>query len=135
MDNNEINIVLFDGVCNLCNAVVKFIIRHDPKAKFRFASLQSESGQILIAKIGLAVESINTLVYIKSNMFYIKSSAVLRILRGLGGGWILLFSLILIPRFLRDLAYDFIAKRRYRYFGKSDSCMMPAPEYQGRFMK
>lgn len=135
MKNNETNIILFDGICNLCNKTVQFIIRRDPKSKFRFASLQSEVGQSLMRQIGLPAENHNSLVYIRDNRFYIKSTAVLRILRGIGGGWLLLFGLIIIPRFLRDLGYDFIAKRRYRYFGKRESCMIPSRKYRGRFLE
>ena len=134
MDNNITNIVLFDGICNLCNKTVQFIIHRDQKSKFRFASLQGEAGQLLMKQIGVPAES-QTIVYISDNRFYIKSTAVLRILRGLGGGWLLLFSLIIIPRFLRDLVYDIIAKRRYRYFGKRESCMIPSLEYRERFLE
>jgi len=135
MDNNETNIVLFDGICNLCNKSVQFIIHRDPKSKFRFASLQSEVGKSLMRQIGLSTENNNSLVYIRDNRFYIKSTAVLRILRCLGGGWLLLYGLIIIPRFLRDWGYDFIAKRRYRLFGKRASCMIPSPEDRARFLE
>ena len=135
MENNETNIILFDGICNLCNKTVQFIIHRDPTSKFRFASLQSEIGQSLMRQIGLPAENHNSLVYIRDNRFYIKSTAVLRILRGIGGGWLLLFGLIIIPRFLRDWGYDFITKRRYRYFGKRESCMIPSREYRGRFLE
>ena len=135
MDNNETNIVLFDGICNLCNKTVQFIIQRDPKSKFRFASLQSEVGQSLMRQIGLPAESNDSLVYIRDTRFYIKSTAVLRIFRVLGNGWLLLFVFIILPRFLRDWGYDFIAKRRYRYFGKRASCMIPTPEYRGRFLE
>jgi predicted DCC family thiol-disulfide oxidoreductase YuxK len=135
MDNKETNIVLFDGICNLCNKAVQFIISRDRKAKFRFASLQSEAGTLLSRQIGLPSGSNDSLVYIMDKRFFIKSAAVLQILRRLGGGWRLLFGLIIIPWFLRDLLYDFVAQRRYRYFGKSESCMIPAPQYKGRFLE
>lgn len=135
MNGSETNIVLFDGVCNLCNKTVQFIIRKDSKAKFRFASVQSESGQLLLEQLGLPLDSFESLVYIRDNRFYIKSTAVLKILRGLGGGWQLLYLLIIIPRFLRDMGYDFIAIRRYRCIGKSETCVVPTPEYQKRFLE
>ena len=135
MHSKETNIVLFDGVCNLCNSTVQFIIRHDPKAKFKFASIQSDRGQLLIERHGLLIENADSLIYIRDKKVYIKSTAVLLILRRLSGGWKLLFGLVIIPGFLRDMIYDFIAKRRYRYFGKSESCIIPAPEFQGRFIE
>ena len=134
MVKNETNIVLFDGVCNLCNSTVQFIIRHDSKAKFRFASLQSEVGQLLISQLGLPVETLNTIIYITDNQFYTKSSAVLHIFRTMAGGWNILFGLMIIPPFLRDFAYDFIAKRRFRFFGRSESCVIPTQENQERFL-
>lgn len=135
MDKNETDIVLFDGVCNLCNKTVWFIIRNDAKAKFRFASLQSEAGQLLLRQFGFPAANLNSLIYIRNSCFYIKSTAVLKILGGLGGGWLLLSALIIIPGFLRDWGYDFIANRRYRYFGKRESCMIPDPEYRERFLE
>ena len=135
MHSKETNIVLFDGVCNLCNSTVQFIIRYDPKAKFKFASIQSGRGQLLMERHGLPIENTDSLIFISDKRVYIKSTAVLMILQGLSGGWKLLFGLIIIPGFLRDRIYDFIAKRRYRYFGKSESCIIPAPEYQERFIE
>ena len=135
MSNSEINIVLFDGVCNLCNKTVQFIIRNDSKAKFRFASVQSESGQLLLRQLGLPIDNVDTLVYICDNEFFLKSTAVLRILRELGSGWQLFYFLIIIPRLIRDRMYNFIAKWRYKWFGKSETCIIPAHEYQARFLE
>ncbi|HEY3390237.1 MAG TPA: DCC1-like thiol-disulfide oxidoreductase family protein [Prolixibacteraceae bacterium] len=134
MSNSEINIVLFDGICNLCNKSVKFIICNDSKSKFRFASIQSESGQLLLIQLGLPPDRVESLVYITGNKFYLKSTAVLMILRHLGSGWSLMYSFIIIPRFLRDMLYNFIAKWRYKWFGKSENCMLPTPENQARFL-
>jgi len=135
MSNSEVNIVLFDGVCNLCNKTVLFIIRNDSNAKFRFASVQSESGQLLLGQLGLPLECFDSLVYISDKRFYLKSMAVLRILQKLGGGWQLLYVFVIIPRFLRDGVYNLIAKWRYKWFGKSETCMIPSQEYQVRFLE
>jgi predicted DCC family thiol-disulfide oxidoreductase YuxK len=134
MSAMETNIVLFDGLCNLCSKTVQFIIRNDSKSKFKFASLQSENAQLLLSQLKLLPNSFDSLIYIGDNMFYLKSTAVLTILKKLGGGWQLLYVLIIIPRFLRDMVYDFIAKRRYKCFGKRATCMVPTPEYQERFL-
>jgi predicted DCC family thiol-disulfide oxidoreductase YuxK len=134
-DNNETNILLFDGVCNLCSKTVQFIIRKDPKAKFRFASLQSQSGQLLLTQLGLLPDTFNSLIYIRDKRFYLKSTAVLKVLQELSGGWRLLFCLIILPRFIRDFVYDFIAKRRYFIFGKSETCWIPSQEYLDRFLE
>lgn len=135
MNHSEINIVLFDGVCNLCNSTVQFIIRNDAKAKFRFASVQNESGQLLLKQLDLPLDHFDTLVYIIDSKFYLKSTAVFMILRELGGGWRLLYSFIIFPRFLRDMVYDFIAKWRYKWFGKREECIVPAPKYSDRFLE
>ncbi len=135
MNNSEINIVLFDGVCNLCNKTVRFIIRRDPKAKFRFASVQSESGQLLLRQLGLPIDRFDSIVYISDDKFYLKSTAVLTILSKLGSGWQLLSFLMIFPLFLRDKVYDFIAKWRYKWFGHLESCIVPAPENSDRFLE
>lgn len=135
MSNSEVNIVLFDGVCNLCNKTVKFIIRRDSKAKFRFASVQSESGQLLLRQLGLPVDRFDSIVYISDDKFYLKSTAVLTILSKLGRGWQLLSFLIVFPLFLRDRVYDFVAKWRYKWFGHRESCIIPAPENSDRFLE
>jgi len=135
MSNSEINIVLFDGECNLCNKTVRFIIRRDPKAKFRFASVQSESGQLLLKQLSLPIDRYDSIVYICDDKFYLKSTAVLTILSKLGSGWQLLSFLIIFPLFLRDKVYDFIAKWRYKWFGHLESCIVPAPENSDRFLE
>lgn len=135
MNGSKTNIVLFDGKCNLCNNTVQFIIRKDPESKFRFSSLQSESAQLLLGQLGLPHDSFDSIVYITEDAFYIKSTAVLRILRGLSGGLRHLYILIIIPRFIRDVVYDFIAERRYKWYGVRESCMIPTPELQKRFLE
>lgn len=135
MNSDETHILLFDGVCNLCNRIVQFTIKRDPKGKFKFASLQSESGQALLKKFALPTDDFDSFVYIKGDKYYRKSSAGLHVLKELGGGWKLFFALIIIPRPLRDLIYNLIAKSRYRFFGKRDTCMVPTPEINQRFLK
>ena len=133
METNKY-IFLFDGVCNLCNGFVQFIIKRDPKGKFKFASLQSESGQALLKKIGLPPHDLDSLVLIAGDNYFLKSSAGLRILKELGGFWKLFYILIIFPKGLRDFVYDGIAKTRYRIFGKRDTCMIPTPDMKERFL-
>ena len=128
-------ILLFDGVCNLCNRLVQFIIKRDPGAKFRFTSLQSKSGQALLESYGLPQDDLDTFVYLRQEKFYIKSSAVLHVLKDLGGGWQLLFVFIIIPKPLRDLVYTFVSKTRYSIFGKRDHCMIPSQDLSSRFLE
>ncbi len=127
-------IILFDGFCNLCNRSVQFIIKHDRLEAFKFASLQSESGNALLRKHDLLSNNIDSIVFIRDNRFYLKSTAVLYILKDLRGGWRLLFGFIVIPRVIRDLFYDLIAKSRYKFFGKRDSCMVPDERIKDRFL-
>jgi predicted DCC family thiol-disulfide oxidoreductase YuxK len=122
MINNE-NIVLFDGYCNLCSRLVNFIIRRSKKTKFLLVSLQSANGQSLLKKFGLPGDDFDSVVYIRGDKFYLKSSAILHILKELGGLWKLFFIFIIIPGFIRDFIYNIIAKTRYRIFGRHDSCM------------
>jgi predicted DCC family thiol-disulfide oxidoreductase YuxK len=128
------NIVLFDGVCNLCNGLVLFIIKRDPTQKFKFASLQSEIGQESLMHFGLAKNEFESFVLIRGEKYYMKSTAALKMFRELGGIWQALYAFILVPRPIRDFFYDLIAKARYRIFGKRDVCMMPTPELQTRFL-
>ena len=134
MLNNEEYILLFDGVCNLCNSTVKFTIKRDPKEKFKFASLQSESGQALLKKFGLPNNDFNSFVLIRGDKYYQKSSAALQVLKELGGIWQLFYILILVPKPIRDYVYNVIAKSRYKIFGKKDACMIPTPDIKKRFL-
>ncbi|RYY68976.1 MAG: thiol-disulfide oxidoreductase DCC family protein [Chitinophagaceae bacterium] len=130
----ESPLILFDGVCNLCNGAVQFVIRHDKKGQFKFASLQSESGQHLLQKHQLPQENFTSFVLIENGKTYIRSTAALRVARSLTGAVKLLYGFIIVPPFIRDAVYNFIAKHRYRWFGKKDSCMLPTPELQSRFL-
>ncbi|MDT0677369.1 thiol-disulfide oxidoreductase DCC family protein [Autumnicola musiva] len=128
-------IVLFDGVCNLCDGAVTFIIKHDKKDIFRFASLQSEIGKHLMAERGMDPEIIDSVVLVDPGVaWYRKSTAALEISRDLKGGYSLLKHLLALPEGFRDLAYDLVAKNRYEWFGKKESCMIPTPELKSKFL-
>ena len=128
-------IVLFDGVCNFCNAWVKFIIPRDPCARFRFAALQSEVGRKLLEQHGLPVDALDTLVVIESRRAFTHSTAALRIARRLSFAWpALYYAAIWIPRPLRDALYTGFARRRYRWFGRSETCPLPPPGIARRFI-
>jgi predicted DCC family thiol-disulfide oxidoreductase YuxK len=127
-------VVLFDGVCNFCNRSVNFILDHDARRRFRFAALQSDAGQAVLRHFGLRTDDFDTAVLVERGRAYTKSSAALRIARNLGGWWSLFAVLLAIPPFLRDAAYDLLARNRYRWFGKADNCRVPTPEIRDRFL-
>lgn len=127
-------IVLFDGVCNLCNGAVRFIVRRDPRGRFRFAPLNSPAARERLAAASGDAPLPDSVVLIEEGRVYTRSAAALRIARGLRWPWPLAYALIVVPRPLRDLAYDAIARRRYRWFGKAEQCMLPTPELQNRFL-
>ncbi len=130
----ETFLVLFDGECNLCNGAVQFIIRRDRRNRFRFAALQSEAGQEQLRNHRLPGDVISTVVLIAGGNAYTRSDAALGIARRLDGLWPLCYAGIAVPRFLRDRVYDFIARHRYRWFGKKDACMVPTPDLRARFL-
>lgn len=127
-------IVLFDGVCNLCNHSVNFIIDRDPDGYFKMAALQDEAVQPLLARFGLSSNYLDSIVLIERGTCYRESTAALRIARRLRGRWPLCYAFIVIPRPLRDLVYGWIARNRYRWFGKQDTCRLPTPELRMRFL-
>lgn len=127
-------IILFDGVCNLCNASVQFVIRHDPQARFKFAALQSATAEKLLQNCSFDRSSLDSVILVEDGHVYIESDAALRIARKLGGGWSLLAGFSIVPRPIRDAVYRFIARNRYRWFGKQESCMMPTPDLRARFL-
>lgn len=120
----ESDIILFDGVCNLCNASVQWIIRHDKKDRFRFASLQSETGKYWTEKYNLS-EDIKSVVLISNGRAFTKSSAALRIAGKCSGLWKLWYAGLIVPPFIRDGIYQWIARNRYKWFGKNESCWLP----------
>ncbi len=127
------NIILFDGICNLCNSTVSFIIRWDSKAHFRFAALQSKKGKYLLLKYNITQEQESTLFYLRNGECLKRSTAILYILKDLGGIWKCFYPLIYLPNRLRDAIYTFVSQNRYRLFGKRDRCMIPTPELKDRF--
>ncbi len=133
MDTNKY-ILLFDGECNLCNRTVQFIIKRDKKGQFVFASLQSDTGKFLLEKYNVNVIGLETFVLIKNDMAYLRSDATMEVLKGIDGFWKLLYAFKIIPTFIRDGVYKFIAKRRYRLFGKT-TCMVPTAELKSRFLE
>ncbi len=131
--------ILFDGVCNLCNGFVQFVIRHDAAEHFRFAALQSEAAQALLAAHGQpltpdALADPTSVVLVADGRVYTHSAAVLRIAGQLGGVWRLAAVGWLLPGRWRDALYRYIARNRYRWFGRQESCMLPTPELRGRFL-
>jgi predicted DCC family thiol-disulfide oxidoreductase YuxK len=127
-------IVLFDGVCNLCNTSVLFIIDRDPAGRFRFAPLQSEQANELLGTSGATPLDAGSVILIEEGRRYERSTAALRIARRLSGGWPLLYAFSVVPRPVRDAVYDWIARNRYRWFGRRDTCRMPTPELADRFL-
>lgn len=133
-ESDEHPILLFDGVCNLCNGAIQFIIPRDPEGKIRFAPLQSELGTDIRARSGLSTDDLETVVLVDDRMAYTKSDAAIRVGEQLGGVFRLLSLGRLVPRRLRDRIYDFVAENRYDWFGRKDQCMMPDEDISDRFL-
>ena len=131
---NEHPIILFDGVCNLCNRSVQYVIKHDPEALFRFASLQGETGQQLLKQFNLSTTDLNSFVLIRDNKAYTRSDAALNVAKQLTGLTKLLYGFIIVPPFIRNAVYNLIAKNRYKWFGKKDSCMIATTALKSRFL-
>ena len=127
-------IILFDGVCNLCNSSVTFIIKRDYKDRFRFAALQSEIGQLYIQKFDIDPVETDSIILVEADNYYAKSSAALRIAKHLSGGYPLLYGFMIVPKFIRNAVYDYIAKNRYKWYGKREQCMIPTPELKAKFL-
>ena len=128
------DIILFDGVCNLCSSSVQFVLKHDKKVIFKFAALQSEAGQQLLTKHGLATKDFNSFVLIEDDKVYLKSTAALRVARKLDTLLPLLYLTIIIPAFIRDSVYNYISQHRYDWFGNREECWLPTREWEGRFL-
>lgn len=127
-------IVLFDGVCNLCNGAVQFIIRHDKKNVFMFASLQSEVGQKLLEQYNFPPDELRSFILINNGKAYTRSTGALKVAKNLNRLWFLLYGFIIIPKFMRDSIYNWVGRNRYKWFGKKDECMIPTPELKARFL-
>ncbi|RIV42283.1 thiol-disulfide oxidoreductase DCC family protein [Flagellimonas pelagia] len=128
-------IILFDGVCNLCNGSVQFVIKRDKKDVFRYAAIQSEVGEQLIAERHIDTSQVDSIILIEPGVAYFtKSDAALEIAGELGGLWKLTSIFKWIPKSIRDVIYDFVARNRYKWFGKQESCMIPTPELKAKFL-
>jgi predicted DCC family thiol-disulfide oxidoreductase YuxK len=127
-------VVLFDGECNLCHRSVQFLLRHDRRKALRFASLQGDYGRRLLARLGQANFTPDSFLLQADGRVYRDSGAALRTLRLLGPPWSLLYALLIVPAPLRDAVYRYIARNRYRWFGRRDTCWMPTPERRARFL-
>lgn len=139
MEINELpkdkKIILFDGVCNLCNASVQFVIKRDTKDAFRFVALQSDLGNKILDHIGINREYTDSMVlYEPSKAYFYKAEAALKIINELGGLYQLLNIFQIFPKFISNTVYDYIAKNRYRWYGKQESCMIPTPELAVKFL-
>lgn len=133
-ETNNKSIILFDGVCNLCNSSVQFILKRDYKKQFLFASLQSDAATKLLLQLNYKNNDLNSIVLIEGNKIYTKSTAALKIAKKLNLIWNWLYVFIIIPKRLRDFIYDFIAKNRYKWFGKRDICIVNSLKYKERFI-
>lgn len=159
----DYDIILFDGECMMCSAIVRFVIRRDPARRFRFASLESEAGgairrralggpgarltvrgselakgnvssDAVDGKTGVGVPAPDTFMLVRGDQIYMKSRAGLEVVKELRGAWPLLYAFIVVPSPIRDKVYDYIARNRYRWFGRNDHCLLPAPENRDRFI-
>lgn len=135
MEENK-KIILFDGVCNLCNSSVQFVIKRDKKDLFRYAALQSEVGQQLVAERHIDTRQVDSIILIEPGVaYYTKSDAALEIAKDLGGFWKLSSIFMWIPRAIRNAVYDFVARNRYKWFGRKEACMIPTPELRAKFLE
>ncbi len=128
------SVLLFDGVCNLCNTSVKWVLLRDKKGEFKFAAIQSEAGQSLLKSFGLENQPLESVILISGRQAYIKSDAAIKVASKLGGIWTIALVFRLVPRPVRDAIYDWVAKNRYRWFGKQEQCLLPQPEWKDRFL-
>lgn len=127
-------VVLFDGVCNLCNSSVQFLIRNDKSNKLKFASLQSDFGQNVLLDYHKDSNDFDSFIYLRDNRLLEKSTAALYVIKDLGGIYSVLFVFIFVPAFIRNALYSYVAKNRYRWFGKREQCMMPTTNLQDKFI-
>ena len=133
LDTRAHPVLLFDGVCNLCNRVIRFVVRFDDRGTFRFAPLQSAVGRALLDRRGLSRDDFDSVVLVEDGVAYEKSTAALRVARRLDGPWPLAYALSVVPEPARDAVYDLVAEHRYRVFGRTDECQIPPPELRERF--
>jgi predicted DCC family thiol-disulfide oxidoreductase YuxK len=134
VSNTPHPIILFDGVCNLCNGAVQFIIKRDPDGVFRFASLQSEQAQKLLSHLKYSSTVIDSILLVDNGIVFSHSDAAIRIASRLNGGWKYVSVFKWLPKSLRDGLYKLVANNRYRFFGKREVCMLPSAELKSRFL-
>ncbi|MBX2962472.1 MAG: DUF393 domain-containing protein [Cyclobacteriaceae bacterium] len=127
-------IVLFDGVCNLCSNSVQFIIKRDPKAQFKFASLQSVYGKEILKRFKLNADVLHSIILVKGDCYFERSDAALFIAKNLSGAWPLFNAFKIVPRFIRDAVYNWVARNRYKWFGMKNECWFPTPDLKNRFL-
>ncbi|HEX9757226.1 MAG TPA: thiol-disulfide oxidoreductase DCC family protein [Nitrospiria bacterium] len=127
-------LILFDGVCNLCTGTTIFLIKRDKQKHFKLALMQSPLGQKLLADFGLPQKDFTTFVLVTHEGHFTKSTAVLKIIKEMPGGWSLLYSFIIIPKPIRDWVYEFVAKNRFRFFGRRQTCLVPTEDIKDRFL-
>lgn len=135
LEHNK-QLILFDGVCNLCNSSVQFVIKRDKKDRFRYAALQSEIGQEIIEKFHIDTSKTDSIIlYSNEKGISYKSTAALKIASNLGFPTNILSVFLIIPAVIRNVVYDYIAKNRYKWYGKKDHCMIPTPELKSKFLQ
>ena len=127
-------VIFFDGICNLCNGAVQFVIERDKNNLFKFAALQSDFAKLELAKFTLAVDQGSSFVLLEEGKVYEQSTAALRVARKLKGLWPLLYGFIIVPAFIRNAVYSLIARNRYKWFGKKESCWVPTPQLKDKFL-
>jgi len=131
---NQQPIILFDGVCNFCNSAVNFTLKRNTKANIFFAPMQNEAGQKLLQQYNLPADDMQSFIFIENGVVYKQSTAALKVCRHLRRVWPLCYGLIIVPKFIRDGIYNWIAKNRYKWFGVRQACMIPTPEVRARFL-
>ncbi|MBL0334875.1 MAG: thiol-disulfide oxidoreductase DCC family protein [Chitinophagaceae bacterium] len=132
--NQDGPVIIFDGVCNLCNKSVQFVLKRDRKKQFRFATLQGKAADTILQNAGLAADELNSFILFDKGKIYTRSTGALRLCRKLSGAWPLLYGFMIVPRFIRDAVYKWIARNRYKWFGKKETCMIPDASIKSRFL-
>lgn len=133
LQNHE-QVILFDGVCNLCSRAVQFVIKRDKKKRFHFASLQSAFGAEVLKQFNLPANDLNSFILLENNQVYTRSTGALKVSKQLNGLWPILYVFIIVPKFIRDAVYRFIANNRYKWFGKKEACWVPTRVLRERFI-
>jgi predicted DCC family thiol-disulfide oxidoreductase YuxK len=127
-------VILFDGICNFCNSTINYVIRKDPRAVLKFATLQSDTAKKILAGDHLTAKGLNSFVFVEKGKVFTRSTAALRVCRYMKGLWPLMYGFMIVPRFIRDGIYDWVAANRYKWFGKKEVCMVPTGSMRARFL-